>query len=144
MGLGMVRNDNGTGLRNAEVKSALMGIASANTDVRTYASADKPYAERMFGTTESVLFKLLHGYTGRKAGELPGYDAKASGVLDIDLLYEILTKFFIDEYPSLKHMGVGIVAVRGRRQQRRLHRRHWRPSDQTGIRPVRPSPHLPR
>ncbi|QPM90947.1 hypothetical protein [Pseudooceanicola algae] len=108
MGLGMVRNDNGTGLRNAEVKSALMGIASANTDVRTHASADKPYVERMFGTTESVLLKLLHGYTGRKAGELPGYDAKKSGVLDIDLLYEILTKFFIDEYPSLKHMGVGI------------------------------------
>ncbi|PVA09372.1 hypothetical protein DC366_14740 [Pelagivirga sediminicola] len=108
MGLGMVRNDNGTGLRNAEVKSALMGIASANTDVRTHASADKPYVERMFGTTESVLLKLLHGYTGRKAGELPGYDAKASGVLDIDLLYEILTKFFIDEYPSLKHMGVGM------------------------------------
>lgn len=108
MGLGMVRNDNGTGLRNAEVKTALMGIASANTDVRTHASADKPFVERMFGTTESVLLKLLHGYTGRKAGELPGYDAKASGVLDIDLLYEILTKFFIDEYPSLKHMGVGM------------------------------------
>ncbi|MAC79025.1 MAG: hypothetical protein CML66_13270 [Rhodobacteraceae bacterium] len=108
MGLGMVRNDNGTGLRNAEVKSALMGIASANTDVRTYAAADKPYIERMFGTTESVLLKLLHGYTGRKAGELPGYDAKASGVLDIDLLYEILTKFFIDEYPSMKHVGVGM------------------------------------
>ncbi|WP_417702435.1 hypothetical protein [Pseudophaeobacter sp.] len=66
MGLGMVRNDNGTGLRNVEVKSALMGIAAANTDVRTHASADKPYVERMFGTTESVLFKLLHGYTGRK------------------------------------------------------------------------------
>ncbi|OLS47807.1 hypothetical protein BV379_05560 [Rhodovulum sulfidophilum] len=112
MGLGMVRNDNGTGLRNAEVKSALMGIASANTDVRTHASADKPYVERMFGTTESILLKLLHGYTGRKAGELPGYDAKKSGVLDIDLLYEILTKFFIDEYPSLKHTGVGMSGRR--------------------------------
>jgi putative transposase len=66
MGLGMVRNDNGTGLRNVEVKSALMGIAAANTDVRTHASADKPYVERMFGTTESVLLKLLHGYTDRK------------------------------------------------------------------------------
>lgn len=115
MGLGMVRNDNGTGLRNAKVKSALMGIASANTDVRTHASADKPFIERMFGTSESMLFKLLHGYTGRKAGELPGYDAKASGVLDIDLLYEILTKFFIDEYPSLKHTGVGMGGRRASR-----------------------------
>lgn len=108
LSLGMVRNDNGTGLRNKAVKTALLGVAAANVDVRAFASADKPYVERMFGTTESMLFKLLHGYTGRKPGELPGYDANAAGVLDVDLLYEILTKFFIDEYPSLRHMGVGM------------------------------------
>lgn len=108
MSLGMVRNDNGSGLRNTGVKTALLGIAAANVDVRAYASADKPYVERMFGTTESILFKLLHGYTGRKPGELPGYDARAAGVLDVDILYEIITKFFIDEYPSLRHMGVGM------------------------------------
>ncbi|MFV1497748.1 hypothetical protein VWY34_13755 [Phaeobacter sp. JH20_02] len=108
LSLGMVRNDNGSGLRNSVVKTALLGVGAAITDVRTHAAADKPYVERMFGTTESMLFKLLHGYTGRKPGELPGYDANAAGVLDVDLLYEILTKFFIDEYPSLRHMGVGM------------------------------------
>src|SRR5690606_14224646 len=86
MSLGMVRNDNGTGLRNTVVKTALLGVAAGNTDVRTHASADKPFVERMFGTTESMLFKLVHGYTGRKPGELPGYDASQSGVLDVDLL----------------------------------------------------------
>ncbi|MDE4147185.1 MAG: hypothetical protein P1U91_20360 [Pseudophaeobacter sp. bin_em_oilr2.035] len=108
MTIGMIRNDNGTGLRNSEVKTALLGVGSAITDVRTHASADKPFVERMFGTTESMLLKLLHGYTGRKPGELPAYDANKAGVLDIDVLYEIITKFFIDEYPSLKHMGVGM------------------------------------
>ncbi|MBU2888140.1 DDE-type integrase/transposase/recombinase [Celeribacter halophilus] len=108
LGLGMVRNDNGTGLRNSEIKTALLGLSSTITDVRAHASADKPYVERMFGTTEAMLLKLLHGYTGRKPGELPGYDATKSGVLNIDHLYEILTKFFIDEYPSLPHMGVGM------------------------------------
>ncbi|WP_223631682.1 integrase catalytic domain-containing protein [Rhodobacter sp. TJ_12] len=132
MGLGMVRNDNGTGLRNAEVKAAIMGIASANTDVRTHASADKPYVERILGTSESVMFKLVPGYTGRKAGELPGYDAKASGVLDIDLLYEILTKFFIDEYPSLKHMGVGMAGRRSAEVYKELNetRGIFRPLDE--------------
>lgn len=108
MGLGMVKNDNGVGLRNAAVKQALLGVGAASTDVRTYASTDKPYVERILGTTESILLKLIHGYTGRKAGELPRYDAKANGILDIDELYGILTRFFIDEYPSMRHMGVGM------------------------------------
>jgi putative transposase len=108
LGLGLVRNDNGTGLRNKQVKEILMATAAANVDVRAYASADKPYVERMFGTAESVLWKLVHGYTGRKPGENPGYDAKKSGVLDIDQLHAIMTHFFIDEYPSMLHMGVGM------------------------------------
>ncbi|WP_223429076.1 hypothetical protein [Tateyamaria pelophila] len=108
VGLGMVKTDNGTGLRSKDVVGSLLGTSASYTAVRTYASADKPYVERLFGTTESVLLKLIHGYTGRKAGELPGYDAKANGVLDIDELYGILTRFFIDEYPSMRHMGVGM------------------------------------
>ena len=112
MGLGMIKNDNGAGLRNAKIKQTALGLGSASTDVRTYASADKPYVERLFGTTESVLIKLIHGYTGRKAGELPEYDAKANGVLNIDELYGILTRFFIDEYPSMQHMGVGMGRCR--------------------------------
>ena len=78
------------------------------------------------------MLKLLHGYTGRKAGELPGYDAKKSCVLDIDLLYEILTKFFIDEYPSLKHMGVRMGGRRPTEVYRELNetRGIFRPLDE--------------
>ena len=108
MGLGSVKSDNGSGLRNKKVIQALLGTTATFTAVRTYASADKPYVERVFGTTESVLLKLIHGYTGRKAGDLPGYDAKANGVLNIKELYGILTRFFVDEYPSMRHMGIGM------------------------------------
>ncbi|HEY9037876.1 MAG TPA: transposase family protein [Roseovarius sp.] len=69
MGLGMIKNDNGVGLRNAKIKQVLLGSGASSTDARTYASSDKPYVERMFGTVESVLLKLIHGYTGRKPGE---------------------------------------------------------------------------
>jgi hypothetical protein len=85
-----------------------MGMGAMNTIVRAYASTDKPYVERMFGTTESVLLKVIHGYTGRKPGDVPGYDATQAGVLDIDELYGILTRFMIDAYPSMRHMGVGM------------------------------------
>ncbi|MCE6949502.1 hypothetical protein LAZ29_00855 [Cereibacter sphaeroides] len=108
IGLGNVRMDNGTGLRNSTCVEAVVGIGGANTTVRTFASADKPYVERVLGTTESVLFKLIHGYTGRKPGDLPGYDATASGVLDVDELYGILTRYMIDEYPSTRHMSIGM------------------------------------
>lgn len=108
MGLGLVKTDNGVGLRNKSVVESLLGSTASYTAVRAYASADKPYVERLIGTTESLLIKLIHGYTGRKAGELPGYDSNANGVLDIDELYGILTRFFIDEYPSLRHMGIGM------------------------------------
>lgn len=108
IGLGNVKNDNGPGLRNSTCISALLGLGAMNTIARAYNSTDKPYIERMLGTTESVLLRILHGYTGRKPGDLPGYDATAGGVLDIDELYGILTRFMIDVYPSTPHMGVGM------------------------------------
>lgn len=108
IGIGHIKNDNGTGLRNSTTVGAMMGMGAMNTIARTYAAADKPYVERMLGTTESVLIKILHGYTGRKAGELPGYDAKENGVISAEELYKILTVFMIDEYPSMRHWGVGM------------------------------------
>ena len=108
----MIKNDNGTGLRNVAVKSALLGTGSAVTDVCVNAATHKPYVERMFGTTESVLFKIAHGYTGRRPGELTSYDAVENGVLDIDELYGILTRFLIDEYPSMRHYGTGMNSRR--------------------------------
>lgn len=112
VGIGYVKHDNGPGLRNAIAVSALLGIEAMDQTSRTYAATDKPYIERMFGTIESVLLKLIHGYTGRKAGELPGYDAIKNGVLNIEELNKILTRFMIDEYPRRKHYGVGIGARR--------------------------------
>lgn len=66
----------------------------------------------MFGTIESVLLNLIHGYTGRKPGDLPGYDAQRDSVLNINELNGILTRFMIDEYPSMRHMGIGMGSRR--------------------------------
>jgi putative transposase len=79
-----------------------------NTVSRAYNSTDRPYIERLFGTVENVLVASLHGYTGRKPGHLPGYDAMASGVIDITEFRAILSKFFLDEYPRMRHFGVGM------------------------------------
>jgi hypothetical protein len=54
------------------------------------------------------VFKLLPGYTGRRAHELPGYDATKNGVITVDELYGIVTRYFIDEYPSTRHYGTGM------------------------------------
>ena len=108
IGLGNLKSDNGTGLRNQEVIKSLVGVGATSTIGRTYASTDKPYVERMFGTLESTVMKTLHGYTGRRAGELPGYDATSYGVLNVEQLYGILTRYFIDEYPSTRHYGTSM------------------------------------
>ena len=108
VGLMHVRNDNGTGLRNNDVIGALLGVGSINSIGRAFASTDRAPDERFFGTLESDFFKLMPGYTGRRPGELPGYDSVKNGVIDVDLLYGMLTRYFIDEYPSQRHYGVGM------------------------------------
>lgn len=112
MGLGMIKNDNGTGLRNATVKEATLGLGTASTDVRTSSPTDKAVIERLFGTTESMLMKVVHGYTGRKPGDLPGYDSVKNGVLTVEDLMKVITPFFIDKYPSTPHWGVGMAGRR--------------------------------
>ncbi len=99
VGLMHVKNDNGTGLRNSTVIEALMGTGSINTITRTYASADRPHIERLFGRLEMDVFKLLPGYTGRGPGELPGNDAMANGVLTVEQLHGIVSRYLIDNYP---------------------------------------------
>lgn len=108
MGIGCIMTDNGSGLRNKTAIGSVMGLGSTSIVGRTYASTDRTYVERGLGTLESQLIKLIHGYTGRRAGELPSYDAIANGVLDTEELYGILTRYFIDEYPSQRHMGIGM------------------------------------
>jgi putative transposase len=111
-GLGSMKGDNGTGLRNSEVKSSALGIKTQTVDARAYHGVDKPYIERMFGTIESVLLNLLHGYTGRRAGQLPGYDPIKCGVLDVEELYGIITRYLVDEYPDERHYGVTMTTAR--------------------------------
>jgi len=85
-----------------------MGIGSHNTATRAYSSAERPHVERFFGTLEIDVLNLLPGYTGGRPGELPGYDAMANGVMSVEQLHEIITRYFIDEYPSIRHQGVTI------------------------------------
>ena len=108
MGIGSIMSDNGSGLRNKVVIGAALGLGSRYVVGRTYASTDRTNVERSFGTLESQVIKLIHGYTGRRPGELPSYDANANGVLVTEELHGILTRYFIDEYPSRRHMGIGM------------------------------------
>ncbi len=112
VGIGCMKGDNGTGLRNSEVKSTASGIRTQTVDARTYRGVDKPYVERIFGTIESVLISMLTGYTGRRAGQVPGYDPIASGVLDVEELYGIITRYLIDVYPQERHYGVTMMGAR--------------------------------
>lgn len=108
VGLLHVKNDNGTGLRNSTCIKALLGVGSTNSTMRAYASNDKTFVERLFGRLEMDVLKTLPGYTGRRPGELAGYDALENGVLTIEDLHEIVTRYFIDEYPSTRHYGFGM------------------------------------
>ncbi|MGH6763974.1 MAG: hypothetical protein ACRECW_20585 [Phyllobacterium sp.] len=112
IGIGSVKGDNGTGIRNAVVKAATLGVAAQSIDVRTHRGGDKPYIERLFGSLETRLISLIHGYTGRKAGALPGYDAIKNGVLDCEEFYGLITRYLVDEYPFERHYGVTMMGRR--------------------------------
>jgi putative transposase len=65
-------------------------MESINTVTRTTRRPTSRMSSGSFGTLEMNVFKLLPGYTGRRPGELPGYDALENGVLDIEELHEIV------------------------------------------------------
>ena len=111
-GLLLLRNDNGVGLRNSAVISSLMGVGTFNGVTRTYSPTDRAHDERFFGTIESCFFKVMPGYTGRRPGEIPGYDAITNGVVDVETLYGMLTRYLVDEYPFQRHYGVGMFGRR--------------------------------
>lgn len=133
LGIGHIKNDNGTALRNQTVKQAILGIYAVNTDARVGAATDKPYVERLFGTTESRLLKLIDGYTGRKAGEMKEYDANAQALLVVDELYAEITRFMIDDYPAMRHYGHGMFGCRPREMYSKINdtRGVWGPMDPT-------------
>ena len=107
-----LRNDNGTGLRNETVISAAMGMGTTSTSTRTSHPTDRSQSERLYGTGESQFMKVMPGYTGRRPGDIPGYDAIKDGVVDVETLYAMITRYFIDEYPFQRHYGVGLFGRR--------------------------------
>jgi hypothetical protein len=112
VGIGAIKTDNGSGLRNVDVKAASLGILAQSIDCRSYNSAERPHVERFFGSLESIVFNLVHGYTGRKAGHLKGYDPIKSGVFDTEELYGIITRYLVDEYPFERHFGSTMRGMR--------------------------------
>jgi hypothetical protein len=112
VGVGKYHSDNGTGVRNAAIKSTVLGILGQCIDSRTYHSTDNSIMERGFGTFETQLFSLIHGYTGRRAGQLTGYDPIKNGVLDVEQLYGIVTRYLVDVYPNNPHHGVTMMGHR--------------------------------
>ncbi len=56
----------------------------------------------------------MPGYTGRRppGGDNPGYDAIQNGVVDVEMLYGMLTRFLVDEYPFQRNYGVGLFGRR--------------------------------
>jgi putative transposase len=114
VGLMHVKNDNGPGLRNTTAIGAMMQLGTTNTIGRTFEATDKSYVERLFGTLQGQVLQMLPGYTGSGPGDLPGYDALANGVITKEQLYGIVTRYFIDEYPSTRHYGADMFGRRPR------------------------------
>ena len=108
VGLGKVVNDNGGGIRTAQIKAALLGVSAVSADARAYHSTDKMYVERFFGRAQTDVIELLHGYVGQRAGHLTGYDAKRNARLVMKVLHRILSRYLIDVYPSERHYGFGM------------------------------------
>ena len=111
-GILLLRNDNGTGLRNQVVIPALMGLGTFNQITRTYSPTDRAHDERFIGTIESCFFKVMPGYTGRHPGDIPGYDAIKNGVVFTGMLNGMLSRYLMDEYPFQRNYGIGIFGRR--------------------------------
>lgn len=109
-------SDNGTAVRNTQVRTALLGAGITVIDGRTYHATDKPHIERFFGTMQWDLLNLLPGYCGSRPGELPGYNPVGKARLTPDELYGIITRYMIDEYPFKPHSGTGMFGATPRQK----------------------------
>ncbi|MBT0780841.1 DDE-type integrase/transposase/recombinase [Paracoccus sp. pheM1] len=103
--------DNGPALRNGTVRAAQLGTGSRVSDGRTYHATDKPYVESFFGPLQWDVLNFLPGYVGSRPGELPGYDPKKAAALTPDMVYGIITRYLIDEYPLRPHNGTGMFGA---------------------------------
>ncbi|MCR8825239.1 integrase catalytic domain-containing protein [Pseudosulfitobacter koreensis] len=109
--LALVKSDNGTAARNADVYASQLGLGTAVVTGRAYNSTDNTYVERMFGTLQWKVLNFLPGYTGSRPGELNGYDGQKKAEITPDALMGIITRFFVDEYPYTPHNGTGMFGA---------------------------------
>ncbi|UOA30516.1 hypothetical protein DSM110093_00265 [Sulfitobacter sp. DSM 110093] len=109
--LALVKSDNGTAARNADIYASQLGLGTAVMTGRAYNSTDNAYAERPFGTLQWGVLNFLSGYTGSRPGELHGYDGQKQASLTPDALMGIITRYFIDEYPYTPHNGTGMFGA---------------------------------
>ncbi|HBB84548.1 MAG TPA: hypothetical protein DC031_15070 [Sulfitobacter sp.] len=109
--LALVKSDNGTATRNANIYASQLGLGTAVMTGRAYNSTDNAYVERMFGTLQWKVLNFLPGYTGSRPGELNGYDGKKNAEITPDALMGIITRYFIDEYPYTPHNGTGMFGA---------------------------------
>ena len=64
--LALVKSDNGTAARNAEVYASQLGLGTTVMTGRAYNSTDNAYAERPFATLQWKVLNFLPGYTGSR------------------------------------------------------------------------------
>ncbi|MFG6533005.1 Mu transposase C-terminal domain-containing protein [Sulfitobacter sp. 1A16787] len=109
--LALVKSDNGTATRNANIYARQLGLGTAVMTGRAYNSTDNAYVERMFGTLQWTVLNFMPGYTGSRPGELNGYDGKKKAEITPDALMGVITRYFIDEYPYTPHNGTGMFGA---------------------------------
>lgn len=105
--LALVKSDNGTAARNADIYGCQMGMGTAVLTGRAYNYVDNSYAERPFGTLHWKVLNFLPGYVGSRPGGLNGYDGQKNATITPDAIMGIITRFWIDEYPHSPHRGAG-------------------------------------
>ncbi|MCK8463206.1 transposase family protein [Aliiroseovarius sp. S1339] len=104
----MVRSDNGTAARNADMYASQLGMGINIMTGRAYNSVDNSYAERALAPVQWKLLNFLPGYTGSRPGELNGYDGQKNAEITPDDLMGRITRFFVDEVPHSEHKGTGM------------------------------------
>ena len=114
--LALVKSDNGTAARNADIYASQLGMGTKVLTGRAYNSVDNSYAERPFGTLQWKVLNFLPGYTGSRPGELNGYDGQKNAAITPDTLMGTITRFWIDEYPHSPHRGTGMYGATPRQK----------------------------
>jgi hypothetical protein len=103
--------DNGPATRAKNVYASQLGAGMSVVTSRTYNSTDNPNVERVFGTFQFQVLVFEKGYNGSRPGDLPGAEPMKEANISLDRLYEVITGYFIDEYPNKAHDGTGMFGA---------------------------------